>query len=70
MTGNSQVPKDVLPDNLRQLAPEIFTETKYECQKRVGDKDEEGYMTREGMFLKNSREKSSPSIASSKATTS
>jgi adenine-specific DNA-methyltransferase len=56
MTGNSQVPKDVLLANLRQLAPEIFTETKNEYQKRVGDKDEEGYMTREGMFRKNSRE--------------
>jgi adenine-specific DNA-methyltransferase len=56
MTGNSQVPKDVLLANLRQLAPEIFTETKNQYQKRVGDKDEEGYMTREGMFRKNSRE--------------
>lgn len=27
MTGNSQVPKDVLLDNLRQLAPEIFNHT-------------------------------------------
>jgi len=51
MTGNSQVPKDVLLDNLHK-----FSETKNEYQKRVGDKDEEGYMTREGMFRKNSRE--------------
>lgn len=33
-----------------------FAETKTEYQKRVGDKDEEGYMTGEGVFRKNSRE--------------
>jgi adenine-specific DNA-methyltransferase len=33
MTGNSQVPKDVLPDNLRQLAPEIFTEGKVDWER-------------------------------------
>ena len=33
-----------------------FSETKEEYLKRVGDKDDEGYMTREGMFHKNSRE--------------
>jgi hypothetical protein len=38
MTGNSQVPKDILLANLRQLAPEIFTETKNEYQKRVATK--------------------------------
>ena len=38
------------------IYPDKFSETKDEYQKRVGDKDEEGYMTREGMFRKNSRE--------------
>jgi adenine-specific DNA-methyltransferase len=38
------------------IYPDKFSETKNEYQKRVGDKDEEGYMTREGMFRKNSRE--------------
>lgn len=33
-----------------------FSETKEEYMKRVGDKDEEGYMAREGMFRKNSKE--------------
>ena len=33
-----------------------FAETKTEYQKRVGDRDEEGYMTGEGVFRKNSRE--------------
>ena len=36
--------------------PDKFSETKEEYLKRVGDKDEEGYMTREGMFRKNSKE--------------
>lgn len=38
------------------IYPDKFSETKEEYLKRVGDKDEEGYMTREGMFHKNSRE--------------
>lgn len=38
------------------IYPDKFSETKDEYQKRVGDKDEEGYMTGEGMFRKNSRE--------------
>jgi adenine-specific DNA-methyltransferase len=38
------------------IYPDKFSETKEEYQKRVGDKDEEGYMTREGMFRKNSKE--------------
>ena len=33
-----------------------FAETKDEYQKRVGDKDDEGYITNEGIFRKNSRE--------------
>lgn len=33
-----------------------FSETKEDYQKRIGDKDEDGYMTCEGMFRKNSRE--------------
>ena len=38
------------------IYPDKFSETKEEYQRRVGDKDEEGYMTREGMFRKNSKE--------------
>lgn len=38
------------------IYPDKFSETKTDYQKRVGDKDEYGYMTREGMFQKNSRE--------------
>ncbi len=38
------------------IYPDKFSETKQEYQKRVGDKDEEGYMTREGNFEKNSKE--------------
>lgn len=38
------------------IYPDTFSETKEEYLKRVGDKDEEGYMTREGMFRKNSKE--------------
>lgn len=33
-----------------------FSETKTEYQKRVGDKDDEGYITNEGIFRKNTRE--------------
>jgi adenine-specific DNA-methyltransferase len=38
------------------IYPDKFSETKKEYQKRVGDKDEEGYMTKDGMFRKNSKE--------------
>jgi len=38
------------------IYPDKFSETKEEYQKRVGDKDEEGYMTKDGMFKKNSKE--------------
>ncbi len=38
------------------IYPDKFSETKEEYLKRVGDKNEEGYMTREEMFHKNSRE--------------
>lgn len=38
------------------IYPDKFSETKEEYMRRVGDKDEEGYMTREGMFRKNSKE--------------
>lgn len=38
------------------IYPDKFSETKEEYQKRVGDKDEEGYMIKEGMYRKNSRE--------------
>ncbi|MBA7533857.1 hypothetical protein ES705_26103 [subsurface metagenome] len=33
-----------------------FSESKEEYQKRIGDKDEDGYMTKEGMYRKNSKE--------------
>jgi len=38
------------------IYPDKFSETKEEYQKRVGDKDEEGYMTKEGLFRKNGKE--------------
>lgn len=38
------------------IYPDKFSETKEEYLSRVGDKDDEGYMTREGLFHKNSRE--------------
>jgi adenine-specific DNA-methyltransferase len=38
------------------IYPDKFSESKADYEKRVGDKDEEGYMTKDGMFKKNSRE--------------
>src|SRR5690606_22214554 len=38
------------------IYPDKFSETKNDYEKRVGDKDEEGYMTKDGMFKKNSKE--------------
>lgn len=38
------------------IYPDKFAETKEEYAKRVGDKDEEGYMTKDGLFNKNSKE--------------
>jgi adenine-specific DNA-methyltransferase len=38
------------------IYPDKFSESKTEYEKRVGDKDEEGYMTKDGMFKKNSKE--------------
>ena len=38
------------------IYPDKFSETKYEYETRVGDKDENGYMTRQGMFHKNAKE--------------
>jgi adenine-specific DNA-methyltransferase len=38
------------------IYPDKFSETKSEYEKRVGDKDEEGYLTKDGMFKKNSKE--------------
>ncbi|MEA3446785.1 MAG: site-specific DNA-methyltransferase [Bacteroidota bacterium] len=38
------------------IYPDKFSETKAEYAKRVGDKDEEGYLTKDGMFRKNSKE--------------
>lgn len=38
------------------IYPDKFSETKEEYEKRVGDKDEEGYMTKDGMFKKNRKE--------------
>jgi adenine-specific DNA-methyltransferase len=39
------------------IYPDKFSESKADYEKRVGDKDEEGYMTKDGMFKKNSKEK-------------
>jgi adenine-specific DNA-methyltransferase len=38
------------------IYPDRFSESKNDYLKRVGEKDEEGYMTREGMYRKNSRD--------------
>jgi adenine-specific DNA-methyltransferase len=38
------------------IYPDKFSETKTEYEKRVGDKDEEGYLTKDGVFRKNSKE--------------
>ena len=38
------------------IYPDKFAETKEEYEKRVGDKDDEGYMTKDGMFKKNRKE--------------
>jgi adenine-specific DNA-methyltransferase len=38
------------------IYPDKFSESKVDYEKRVGDKDEEGYLTKDGMFHKNSKE--------------
>ncbi len=38
------------------IYPDKFSESKADYEKRVGDKDQEGYMTKDGMFKKNSKE--------------
>ena len=38
------------------IYPDRFAESREDYMRRVGDKDEEGYMLRDGMFRKNSRE--------------
>ncbi|TAH03229.1 MAG: site-specific DNA-methyltransferase [Sphingobacteriales bacterium] len=38
------------------IYPDKFSETLKEYQVRVGDKDDEGYVTKDGMFKKNSKE--------------
>ena len=38
------------------IYPDRFSETKEEYLRRVGDKDEAGYMTHDGMFRRNSKE--------------
>lgn len=38
------------------IYPDKFSETKEEYLKRVGDKDDDGYMMKEGLFRKNNRE--------------
>lgn len=38
------------------IYPDRFSESREEYMRRVGDKDEEGYMLRDGMFHKNSKE--------------
>jgi len=38
------------------IYPDKFSESKADYEKRIGDKDEDGYMTKDGMFKKNSKE--------------
>lgn len=38
------------------IYPDKFAESKEEYLKRIGDKDEEGYLTKEGFFRKNSKD--------------
>ena len=38
------------------IYPDKFSESKADYEKRVGDKDEDGYMTKDGMFKNNSKE--------------
>jgi len=38
------------------IYPDKFSESRADYEKRVGDKDEDGYMTKDGMFRKNSKE--------------
>ncbi|MDD2631285.1 MAG: site-specific DNA-methyltransferase, partial [Bacteroidales bacterium] len=38
------------------IYPDKFSESKADYEKRIGDKDEEGYMTKDGMFKRNSKE--------------
>jgi len=38
------------------IYPDSFKENKAEYEKRVGDKDEEGYLMKEGLFRKNSKD--------------
>lgn len=38
------------------IYPDKFSETKEEYLKRIGEKDEEGYLLKEGLFRKNSKE--------------
>lgn len=38
------------------IYPDRFSESREEYMRRVGDKDDEGYMLRDGMFRKNSKE--------------
>ncbi|MGN6603621.1 MAG: site-specific DNA-methyltransferase [Ginsengibacter sp.] len=38
------------------IYPDSFKESKAEYEKRVGDKDEEGYLMKEGLFRKNSKD--------------
>ncbi len=38
------------------IYPDKFSESKEEYLKRIGDKDEAGYLTKEGLFRKNSKE--------------
>lgn len=38
------------------IYPDKFSESKEEYLRRIGDKDEDGYMTRDGLFRKNNKE--------------
>jgi adenine-specific DNA-methyltransferase len=39
------------------IYPDRFSESKEEYMRRVGDKDEEGFLMKEGLFRKNSKER-------------
>ncbi len=47
-------PYNTVNDNF--IYPDKFSETKEEYLSRIGDKDETGFMTREGLFRKNSKD--------------
>ena len=43
-------------NKLKEILPDKFSETRDEYLSRIGDRDETGYMTREGLFRTNSKD--------------